>query len=113
MELTVRTGLERPEWQSRRHRPIRWEFRACGHRRERNGGAETVRRAARDRQFVATREQMIELHVVLAHLHGVLKTMGGRGRKKRGRRTKDDTSRFIYLVHVALPNLPFGSAAER
>ena len=40
---------------------------------------------------------MIELHVVLTHLHGVLKTMGGRGRKKRGRRTKDDTSRFIYL----------------
>ena len=111
--MAVRTGLERPEWQSRRHRPIRWEFRACGHRRERNGGAETVRRAARDRQFVATREQMIELHVVLTHLHGVLKTMGGRGRKKRGRRTKDDTSRFIYLVHVALPNLPFGSAAER
>lgn len=51
---------------------------------------------------------MIELHVVLTHLHGVLKTMGGRGRKKRGRRTKDDTSRFIYLVHVALPNLLFG-----
>ena len=106
-------GWRGRRWQSRRHRPIRWEFRACGHRRERNGGAETVRRAARDRQFVATREQMIELHVVLTHLHGVLKTMGGRGRKKRGRRTKDDTSRFIYLVHVALPNLPFGSAAER
>ena len=46
--------------------------------------------------------------MVLTHLHGVLKTMGGRGRKKRGRRTKDDTSRFIYLVHVALPNLLFG-----
>ena len=56
---------------------------------------------------------MIELRVVLTHLHGVLKTMGEQGRKKRGRRTKDDTSRFIYLVHVALPNLPFGSAAER
>ena len=55
---------------------------------------------------------MIDLHVVLTHLHGVLKTMGEQGRKKRGRRTKDDT-RFIYLVHVALPNLPFGSAAER
>ena len=114
MELTVRTGWRGRRWQPRRRRAIRCEFWACGRRLERNGGAETVRRAARDRQFVATREQMIDLHVVLTHLHGVLKTMGGRGRKKRGRRTKDDTSRFIYyLVHVALPNLPFGSAAER
>ena len=113
MELTVRTGLRGRRRQPRRRRAIRCEFWACGRRLERNGGAETVRRAARDRQFVATREQMIDLHVVLTHLHGVLKTMGGRGRKKRGRRTKDDTSRFIYLVHVALPNLPFGSAAER
>ena len=52
--------------------------------------------------------------MVLTHLQGIRKTKGGRGGKKRGRRTKDDTSRFIYyLVHVALPNLPFGSAAER
>lgn len=113
MELTVRTGLERPEVAATEApgHPLRiLGLRAqAGAKR-----SKTVRRAARDRQFVATREQMIELHVVLPHLHGVLKTMGGRGRKKRGRRTKDDTSRFIYyLVHVALPNLPFGSAAER
>ena len=109
--MAVRTGLERPEWQSRRHRPIRWEFRACGHRRERNGGAEGCRdnKASRARGSVRcdTGADPRGPRGADASARNT-EDKGRAGGKKRGRRTKDDTSRFIYLVHVALPNLLFG-----
>ena len=44
--------------------------------------AETIRQAAREDQFVATREQILEVRVVLTHLHGILKTKGGRGARR-------------------------------